>query len=305
MANPLISIIIPVYNVEAYLRQCLDSILMQEMTDWEAILVDDGSPDGSGAICDEYAAGDPRIKVFHKANGGVSSARNLGLEVAKGEWIVFVDSDDKIEKGFLEIEDVSADIIQKGYDNIDADGNLLGKHDIVSNVEFNKEIDILYMFVNYRNNALWDKLISRGIIGDLRFNEKVKIGEDFLFFLSLIPKVKKYVFSPQGKYLYRRLPNSAMSQINKDVANRLKVIEENVENIIACNQILNNNSLIFSLLFQGYFPYYFFYRDILTNTQNEQYQYIISKFSFKNIKYLNTTNKIKTTLKVFLSYIHK
>lgn len=101
--NPLISIIIPVYNVEDYIRPCLDSILAQTYTNFEAILVDDGSKDGSGRICDEYAEKDSRFIVVHKENGGVSSARNKGLEIAKGEYIAFVDSDDWIENNYLTI----------------------------------------------------------------------------------------------------------------------------------------------------------------------------------------------------------
>ena len=94
--SPLISIIVPVYNVEDYIRPCLDSILAQTYTNFEAILVDDGSKDGSGSVCDEYAEKDSRFIVVHKENGGVSSARNKGLEIAKGEYIAFVDSDDWI-----------------------------------------------------------------------------------------------------------------------------------------------------------------------------------------------------------------
>ena len=91
-----ISIIIPVYKAEKYINRCVDSILAQTFTDWELLLINDGSPDNSSSICDLYAARDSRIKVFHKENGGVSSARNLGLEKATGEWITFVDSDDWI-----------------------------------------------------------------------------------------------------------------------------------------------------------------------------------------------------------------
>ena len=93
--EPKISVIVPVYKVEEYLHRCVDSILSQSFTDFELILVDDGSPDNCGKICDEYAQKDSRVKVFHKPNGGVSSARNYGLDNAKGEWIAFVDSEFK------------------------------------------------------------------------------------------------------------------------------------------------------------------------------------------------------------------
>lgn len=97
-----ISVIVPVYNTEQYLPRCIDSILSQSFTDFGLLLIDDGSKDGSGKICDAYAEKDNRIRVFHKENGGVSSARNLGLDNAKGEWVCFVDSDDELIRDGLE-----------------------------------------------------------------------------------------------------------------------------------------------------------------------------------------------------------
>lgn len=102
MNTPLISIIIPVYKAEKYLHCCVDSVLAQSFTNFELILIDDGSPDNSGTICDEYAKQDRRIKVFHQENQGVSAARNLGIEQAKGEWIAFIDSDDWVENTMYE-----------------------------------------------------------------------------------------------------------------------------------------------------------------------------------------------------------
>ena len=99
----VISIIVPVYNTEQYLRRCIDSVLAQTYQDFELLLIDDGSKDSSGAICDEYAAQDTRVRVFHKANGGVSSARNVGLDHARGEWITFVDSDDEVKPNWLDL----------------------------------------------------------------------------------------------------------------------------------------------------------------------------------------------------------
>ena len=101
MYTPKSSVIVPVYNVEIYLPRCIDSILSQSFTDFELILVDDGSPDNCGKICDEYALKDSRVRVFHKSNGGVSSARNLGLDNVRGEWVTFIDSDDYVEVDYL------------------------------------------------------------------------------------------------------------------------------------------------------------------------------------------------------------
>lgn len=104
--HPLVSVIIPVYKVESYLRQCVDSVLAQTYTDFEIILVDDGSPDGCPAICDEYAAKDSRVKVMHKENGGLSDARNVGIKGAKGEYLLFLDSDDYLDTEFKYINAV-------------------------------------------------------------------------------------------------------------------------------------------------------------------------------------------------------
>ena len=98
----MVSCIIPVYNTEKYLPRCIESVLAQTFVDWEMLLIDDGSTDASGSICDEYAAKDERIRGFHKENGGISSARNVGLNYAQGEWIFFVDSDDSLPKTSLE-----------------------------------------------------------------------------------------------------------------------------------------------------------------------------------------------------------
>ena len=116
----LVSVIIPVYNVEKYLPKCLDSVINQTYKNLEIILVDDGSPDNSGKICDEYAEKDSRIKVIHKENGGVSSARNVGIKQAKGQYLLFVDSDDYIKDGYFDAVRGAAlkyqcDIIQIGY----------------------------------------------------------------------------------------------------------------------------------------------------------------------------------------------
>ena len=116
--QPKISVIVPVYKAEKYLHRCVDSILAQTFTDFELLLINDGSPDNSGVICDEYAQKDNRIRVFHKENGGVSSARNIGLDNAKGEWITFIDSDDYIEQGYFEIPlDTTADLLIQNYES--------------------------------------------------------------------------------------------------------------------------------------------------------------------------------------------
>ena len=124
--NPLISIIVPVYNVEMFIHKCLDSIINQTFSDWELLLINDGSKDKSGHICDEYALRDARIRVFHIENGGVSNARNIGIDSARGEWIMFVDSDDWLDIRCLEIclkqvTEHDLDMIQFGRYDVSVD----------------------------------------------------------------------------------------------------------------------------------------------------------------------------------------
>ena len=183
---PAISVIIPVYNTEKYLHRCIDSVLAQTYQDLELLLIDDGSKDSSGAICDEYAAQDARVKVFHKENGGVSSARNLGLDNAQGEWVTFVDSDDYIEENFL-----------KSFDgNMDADlvvGGMIEKR-----FQDNLLRNIPSRYIHPLKNALdgnltkvvfqsaWGKLFRGSLIKNLRFDESMIIGEDHYFMLRYV-----------------------------------------------------------------------------------------------------------------------
>lgn len=300
----MISIIIPVYNVEDYLRECLDSIIDQKHQDNEIILVDDGSIDKSPEICDEYCSRYSQIHVVHKKNGGVSSARNAGLDIAKGEYIAFIDADDSVDRDFLSIDGCEADVIEKGYCVIDKNSKIIAEHNKLGRTLYTED-EILRFFVNKRNNALWDKIIAKRIIGDNRFNENVKIGEDFLFFLSLIPNIKSYTFSPIGKYFYRVTATSAMSAVNKDLSKRLKVIEDNISNILECNKIVRNENLIYSIIYKSYFPYYLRNRQSLTEKQVNQYNSIIRGFSIKRICYLSIPNKMKTFVKLLLAVYYR
>ncbi len=182
MKIPLVSVIVPVYKAEKWLHRCVDSILAQTMTDFELLLIEDGSPDRSGEICDEYAAKDSRVRVFHKENGGVSSARNLGLENAQGEWISFIDADDWVD----------VDYLAGLTDNLDADFITGGLKDTIGGICIveNKLYSYLNVkeFLNQYNRscilrAACGKLVRRRIINDnkLRFDTKIRWGEDTVF----------------------------------------------------------------------------------------------------------------------------
>jgi len=183
----MISIIVPIYNSAKYLAQCIDSIICQSYTDWELILVDDGSKDQSGRICDEYAKQDHRITVIHQPNKGVSSARNVGIAIAKGEYLCFVDADDWLEPSFLiefQFDRIGADFYiggyifntygtpfsYKKYEDIYCSGSLE-----ISNEFFRQDLKA--------NGYPWGKLYKSSIIhkNDLQFNEKLSINEDHLF----------------------------------------------------------------------------------------------------------------------------
>ena len=196
-----VSIIVPVYNVEPYIPRCIDSIMCQSFTDFELLLVDDGSTDGSGKICDAYAEKDSRIRVFHKENRGVSSARNLGLDEAKGEWVYFMDPDDEIVsdallclvKGINE----EVDVVMGGYDEIGLDGKLVNSMKPHSERLLDRKESLRPLFSPYSSDYapyngyvgyVWIRLFRLSVIHDhrLRFDESIKLRECTLFLVSFL-----------------------------------------------------------------------------------------------------------------------
>lgn len=218
----MISIITPVYNTEKYLRECLESVLAQTYTDYEVLLVDDGSTDRSGGICDEYAQRDSRIRVFHKENGGVSSARNVGLDNARGEWVCFVDSDDTVAKCYLEVLLKSAivndaDSSMGGLRYIDTDRKveIVPSHKGIETVEENIKGFYACVAPDWQR-YLWNRLLRAGVIkkNNLRFNERLYYKEDGLFLIQfLCASNGKVGVSNRIVYNYRQNGNSAMGTL--------------------------------------------------------------------------------------------
>ena len=205
----MISIIVPVYNVEKYIRKCLDSIIGQTYTDLEIILVDDGSPDNSGAICDEYAKNDSRIKVIHKQNGGLSSARNAGLDVASGEFVTFIDSDDYIEADTISsvvdaISQKQVEIVLIREKQVNQKGETTKKvGDKPTNTTFYKGKDFLVELVLGKQiNGACDKFYKRECINNLRFEEGRHHGEDMLFNVQYLDCVNTVGYVDSIKYSY-------------------------------------------------------------------------------------------------------
>lgn len=211
--KPNISIIVPVYNVEKYLNRCVDSILAQTYTDFELLLIDDGSTDDSGTICDEYAAKDSRIRVFHKPNGGASSARNMGLDYAKGEWIAFADADDYVMPEWLQNYHVNENsdkaVICQGLTKF------IQKRDDLGNIELRQD---------YRNSdegdvcAVLTTIFLKGMLGWLvikafngkclkerktKFDIRQRYREDEKFLLDFLRPGDKLIMYDAVGYYYQ------------------------------------------------------------------------------------------------------
>ena len=233
---PKISIIVPVYKVEKYLRRCLDSIVAQTFTDWECILVDDGSPDNSGKICDEYAGKDNRFRVFHQENQGVSAARNKGLDEAKGEWITFIDSDDWIEKEMLaELYDCAvkneAEVVLSGL-NI-TDGKTKGEQLKIKNGELSMPTDF-----TWTTQGPCAKLFKRTILCkyNIRFPNGFAIAEDLYFTFKVYWNTDKIWGMDKIFYNYFQNEKSAVHTISKEkIQDEVKIISM-IEQIIHTKQ---------------------------------------------------------------------
>lgn len=219
--NDLISVIVPIYNVEKYLKKCIESLINQTYDNLEIILVDDGSPDGCGKICDEYALMDGRIHVIHKENGGLSDARNAGIDFAKGQYFMFVDSDDYINVNMVKslydaILFFQADLAICRYKNVfddeimdytgacnENDAFVITKEDYLSTYEYYHDRKSEFI-------VAWNKLYSRRLFDDVRY-PKGKVHEDEFTTYKLIYKASKMVYIPHELYYYVQRKNSIMS----------------------------------------------------------------------------------------------
>lgn len=264
---PKISVIVPVYKVEKYLPECIESVLAQTFTDFELILVDDGSPDDSGKICDAYAARDPRIRVFHKENGGVSSARNLGLDYARGEWVAFVDSDDWVERDYI-------DTLLRGLDAAD-DADFVHCRMRVDSAVFSREvahgIPGVFPAKAFFLGALdgkgcgggpYCKLFSKEILEEnkIRFEEEISIFEDLLFILRYSKHIRSGVNIPSAPYHYVQHEGSAMhsrsARLSRERVRSMELIEAEIGGNAEARLALNRrkNGVKFAVIRSGTLP---------------------------------------------------
>ena len=252
MAEPFLSIIIPIYKIkEEYLRICFDSLLAQDMTDFRIIAVDDGSPDNSGAICDEYANKDSRFTVIHQENAGVSVARNNGMNEADTEWITFVDPDDWVEPNHVSTlfeaqkQQPSTDIFLFDYIQEFADRSIT-RHLMEKSGEFSEDwvhnlrIAVFnYLKVDghqydYETNTIWSKMYRTSLIknANLKFDSKARKGQDVIFNAECLQLTESIYYIKAALYHYRYLQGSITNRFNPDVQFYNEVAFENYERII-------------------------------------------------------------------------
>jgi len=226
---PGISVIVPAYNAEKYLEKCVESVRNQSFEDWELLLIDDGSRDGTRAICDRCAAADDRVRVFHKKNGGVSSARNMGLREAKGEYIAFLDVDDRYEYRFLEtlwsaVEQAGADTAACAHLNLYADGSKTVEPVLPGGTYDRQGIreGIVDPLVGDRlcrplfNGFIWRYLYSASIIRDHHISFEGAYLEDELFLIEYFCHAEKLVVTEEPLYRYFLNPSSVTHRYMPD-----------------------------------------------------------------------------------------
>lgn len=290
----LISIIVPVYKAEKYLYNCIESILNQTYSNIECILVDDGSPDHCPQICDEYAKKDKRIKVIHKTNGGQSSARNKGLEIAEGKYIGFVDSDDWIHPQMIEILYKTIKHTRAGcaacdfyritnkekMNTIDYSGIDINR-DIIPNIS---GLDCNTIFSDYHDTyfykiqpAVWNKLCKKSIFDDLRFEEGV-IYEDEFILAPLILNAEKVAIIDTKLYYYNQLSVSTMrSEFSEKRYSALDLHKEE------CRFFNGKSKNEYNKFLKGYCET-FICMSIITNIYKKEYKHDFAKYKKEMLK---------------------
>lgn len=247
----MISVVVPIFNVEKYLTECIESILNQTYKDFELILVNDGSTDNSLKICNEYLKKDERIRVINKENGGLSSARNSGIEVAKGEYIAFIDSDDLINENMFEkmmkiAIEKNADIVQCNYQEFYDESEINSNIDISNEIEELNNIEALHKFYENGKSACavvaWNKIYKTKLFNDVRYPFG-RVHEDVFTTHKLLYKANKIICIKDKFYYYRQRANSiTTNKYNKKRLDILDAIEERanfLKNIVGNEELYN------------------------------------------------------------------
>ena len=221
--NALISVIVPVFNSEKYLKECIESIICQDYENLEVILIDDGSTDSSGEICDYFSSRDNRIMALHTVNAGVSAARNTGLDHANGEYVVFVDSDDRLPTSSLRsrVELVyDSDMLIASYNTINDNNMVTSTMPLCICDEWSKDDAIEKLFINSEigyQGYLWNKIFRKSIIisNQIRFVDEISYNEDRLFVLQYLINCTRIRLSNTMVYYYRENDNGAIGNLKR------------------------------------------------------------------------------------------
>lgn len=291
MERGLVSVIIPVYKVEEYLPRCVHSVLAQSYQNIEIILVDDGSPDGCGALCDRFAAIDSRIQVVHKENGGISSARNAGIHIATGEYICFVDSDDWVSECFVErlvyaIESTEADLAACDFQKIDREEKIrdieAGKPEIITEQKYYCAL-IEESYAGYVCNKLFRISILRQ--NELLLDEKIFVGEDLVFTVEYLKYSEKVAYLKEGLYYYFSRPDSMTSSIR--LSKRHLTVLDAREAVLRTIQEENpeNTDIVISSYLSHLTKTRFLLEPVKKDWE-EEYQYVLQKIKEYRTKIL-------------------
>ncbi len=236
MNNDLISVIVPIYNVEKYLTECIESIINQTYKNIEILLINDGSTDNSGRICDEYSKKDERIKVIYKENGGLSEARNYGIDIANGEYIAFVDSDDYISDMFIEnlykaIIENNTEVSQCNFTKVTDTNEEIEKRGYNDKIKIKSGYEMIKdLYTNHWENIVaWNKLYSKKLFENLRYPVG-KIHEDEFTIYKILYVTKSVAIVEENLYKYRQNVNSIMgTQFKLQRLDILKAFEERIK----------------------------------------------------------------------------
>lgn len=313
--NQLISIIVPVYNSEKYLKSCLDSIKNQTYKYTEVIIIDDGSSDLSPQICDDYAKENNNFTVYHKKNEGVSKARNDGINRAKGNYIIFIDSDDTISQDYIEtlfknILEYDADISMCNIIRVDENGEYIENFDIKrknekSEIKLLSKKEYISNILDYKYYYTYatNKLIKKDVIKNIRFREDIHYNEDGVFFLEISKNIKKAVFMfPIYKYFYVVNSSSANAQKFND---RYLTIIKSFEYMEKYFDIFNyDNKCYFAYRYITYSieANYYLYNNKMKNKDLKKVIKKYYKYAVNNNN-LTQSKKIKLILKILFPHL--
>ncbi|SHJ33447.1 glycosyltransferase family 2 protein [Pseudobutyrivibrio xylanivorans] len=288
--NKLISVIVPVYNAEKFLDYCISSIMKQTYQNFELILIDDGSKDSSGAICDEWYKKDSRVKVVHQSNSGVAATRNKGLDMAKGDYICFIDNDDFVKENYLEtfiiaMNKTNSDIVMCDIASVklsEAETPLdkviqLDPKGCLSWLTNPISREYVIMVV------LWNKMYKRNIFTDLRF-EKGKFHEDEFMINNILRTVEKVTFVPLQNYVYRTNETSITGEKNKSALYHLEFVDAYIERIKIANELDEDGEkdFVLSLVKWIFIKLAQYYKDGNVNMQNavkKKYAEVYAEYS--------------------------